>query len=701
MSEDERDDQREENESPPENGAEEQAPPPRTAAGRARKEAEAPPPEEGEEKGITEDVEGLEAELSAEIGDRGEGDGEAEAARRAEAEGEPEAGRESEPEPDAADEQEEPPHESEFEEDGDGDAEEADAKSGETVETDTLVAADREAEQEAAHAGLKARAEKTAAERVGVTGVRTALGEAAAAGPAGTGDPPKRTMGWRFVAAAVLTVAAVATATSVAFLVYLDDIGDRIGKDKEFSEGVIGDQLSEVEGDEQTILILGSDKRSTAPGDPGRSDTTMLLRVDPDKNFLALLSLPRDLWVEIPGYGEQKLNAAYSFGEQFESKKGERGGPGVTLETVKELLGIDINHIVNIDFSGFYKAVNAIGCVYVDVDRHYYNPEGGDYDDIDIEAGYTQLCGYEALDYVRYRHNDNDIVRGARQQQFLSQARQQIPPRSLLPPPFGDAELIDIFTDYTTSDIDSAPTIVEMLRSFVDVRDAPVRQVDLENTFDTIGGASVVISTKDQIDAAVDQFLGKDLEEAAPPEEIVEPDPEKKKDKKKKDEEPAEPAMIDVTGTTLPMAEEFEKDLDRDKAKLPVFYPTAIPDKPSTAVTQESRGGFTVAVGGPNAEDVGYRAYKFVVSFLNGDGGYTAYYGVSGTNWKDPPILNNPSETREIDGDEYMLFYDRDRLRLVGWKTSKGSYWVSNTLTGALSEDEMLAVAAATKELDG
>ena len=97
----------------------------------------------------------------------------------------------------------------------------------------------------------------------------------------------------------------------------------------------------------------------------------MLLRVDPDKNFLALLSLPRDLRVEIPGYGTDKLNAAYSYGEQVDPKKGERGGPGVTL--TKDL-DIDVNHIVNVDFSGFQEAVNEIGCVYVDVDRHYYNP---------------------------------------------------------------------------------------------------------------------------------------------------------------------------------------------------------------------------------------------------------------------------------------------------------------------------------------
>ena len=118
----------------------------------------------------------------------------------------------------------------------------------------------------------------------------------------------------------------------------------------------------------------------------------MLLRVDPEKEFLSLLSLPRDLQVEIPGFGTDRLNAAYSYGEQFEKKQG--GGSQLTLRTVKDLLGIDINHIVNVNFEGFYDAINAIGCVYIDVDRHYFNPVGGEYDDIDIEAGYTKLCGY-------------------------------------------------------------------------------------------------------------------------------------------------------------------------------------------------------------------------------------------------------------------------------------------------------------------
>ena len=112
-------------------------------------------------------------------------------------------------------------------------------------------------------------------------------------------------------------------------------------------------------------MILGSDRRpkNNAEGASGaRSDTIMLVRLDPDKEATAIMSLPRDLKVQIPGHGTDKINAAY-----------ELGGPALTLKTVKQLTGLPINHVVNVNFSGFWRAVNAIGCVYADVDRDYFN----------------------------------------------------------------------------------------------------------------------------------------------------------------------------------------------------------------------------------------------------------------------------------------------------------------------------------------
>ena len=689
-------------------------PKPATWAGRKRAEAgdgeagDAPGRED--DGGSTEEFDRIEAEPSAEpSGDEepgadepapGPGDAEADAP----APGEPEEAEADAPAPAEAEEAEAPAHG-----EGPADAEGSEPPpSQETVEADTLAIADREAAEEAAYAGLKARTEHEQVKRGATTGSQTpapavpapapatAPPAAPAAVPGDVGEPPKRGTWWRFLAGAVVIICSVATATSVAFLLFLTDIAEDLDKDNLGAS--VGNELSSIEGDEpQTILIIGSDKRTTAPGDPGRSDTTMLLRVDPDKEYLALLSLPRDLKVEIPGYGTDRLNAAYSYGEQYESKDG--GGSALTLKTVKELLGIDINHIVNINFEGFYDVVNAIGCVYIDVDRHYYNPVGGEYDDIDIQAGYTQLCGYRALDYVRYRHNDNDIVRGARQQGFVTAARQQIPPRDLLPflPGSHGNKLIEIFTKYTTSDINDAPTIIEMLKSFVDVRNAPVRRVDLGNTFETIGGASYVISTQEQLQTAVNQFLGKDLEEPvapAPDEDTGGGGGGGGKDKQKKPDEPAAPAMVDVTGAAQQYAASFAQELDREKSKLPVFYPTQIASRPLTSITDESRGGFQI----PDPDGKIYRAYKFVVSY-NDPNCCTAYYGVSGTDWRDPPILNNPTEVREIDGRDYLLFYDDQKLRVVGWKTSKGAYWVSNTLTNALSESEMLAVATSAREL--
>ena len=101
---------------------------------------------------------------------------------------------------------------------------------------------------------------------------------------------------------------------------------------------------------------------------------------------------------------------------------------------------------------------------------------------------------------------------------------------------------------------------------------------------------------------------------------------------------------------------------------------------------------------GPNDNDI-YEMYKYVIPYQQLYGRATTAF--SGTNWDDPPILKNPSDTRTINGREYLLFYEQDKLRLVGWQTSKGSYWVINTLSHALTEAQMLELAASTRELGG
>ena len=108
-----------------------------------------------------------------------------------------------------------------------------------------------------------------------------------------------------------MIVISMAAATSISILLYLTDIAEGLSDNDTLAS--LRDQLTEADGGApQTILIIGSDKRLDTRGDPGRSDTTILLRVDPDKQAIALLSIPRDLKVNIPGVGVDKFNVAYT-----------------------------------------------------------------------------------------------------------------------------------------------------------------------------------------------------------------------------------------------------------------------------------------------------------------------------------------------------------------------------------------------------
>src|ERR687887_2633576 len=189
----------------------------------------------------------------------------------------------------------------------------------------------------------------------------------------------------RSLIGALVIVAVAAAATTSSALLFFDRT---VAK---FTRVNTGHELTAVtSGDPKTILIAASDRRhgDKKLGLKPRSDTIILVRVDPDKG-IALLSLPRDLKVQIPGHGTDKINAAY-----------EIGGPRLTLKTVKRLTGLSINHVINIDFAGFYEGVNAIGCVYADVDRRYYNNTAS-YAYINVPAGYQRMCGRQALQYVR------------------------------------------------------------------------------------------------------------------------------------------------------------------------------------------------------------------------------------------------------------------------------------------------------------
>jgi polyisoprenyl-teichoic acid--peptidoglycan teichoic acid transferase len=516
--------------------------------------------------------------------------------------------------------------------------------------------------------------------------------------PPPTGDseaPPKPKRFWlRFTLASVLIVAVSAAATATSVLLYLDSIAHALSHNNVYSSK-LKRYLSTVDGGEpENILILGSDKRANLAEDPGRSDTTMLLRLDPDRNAIAVMSIPRDLKVEIPGYGTGKFNEAYTY-----------GGPKLTLQLVKQLTGLPINHVVNVDFLGFVRAVDAIGCVYVDVDRRYFHSNLGlsaseQYAEINVEPGYQLLCGKKALQYVRYRHTDTDLVRSSRQQDFISAARQRISIKDLV---LDQTGLIDIFTKYTTSDINDKETMLQVMKLFLASRNAAIKEVH----FPAELGPSYVYASAEAINGAVNLFLG--IEASGGPRGSLEDSEEgsaggKKKGGKKGKKAKAKPEKPHIAKPKPPGSDglvpareageaEGEAAARKLGAGLPVFYPTRLP---SGAYYVESNSYEHIqdprVYHFKDTDEERHAAYRMVGVLELPDGSH--YFGVQGIQgWPDPPILNNPSLTKTIHGREYDIYVDGDRIKMIAWRRGDNSYWVANDLLQTLTNDQMVGIA--------
>jgi polyisoprenyl-teichoic acid--peptidoglycan teichoic acid transferase len=514
--------------------------------------------------------------------------------------------------------------------------------------------------------------------------------------PSGDGDPapkPKR-FWWRFVLAAMLIVMVSAATTASATLLYLDDIADKIKPGNDKLQKKLNKFLADAEsGGAQTFLMIGSDKRAGAEfaEDKGRSDTAMLVRLDPDKDLISMMSIPRDLKVEIPGVGTRKFNEAYFY-----------GGTKLTLQVVKELTGLPINHIVNVDFLGFAQGVYAIGCVYTDVDRRYYHsnegvPPSEQYAEINVTPGYQLLCGKKALDYVRYRHTDTDLVRSARQQDFLSAARQRLSVQDIV---FDGEELIDVFTEYTTSDISKGSELLEVLKLVAASRNATINEVD----FPAELGPSFVYTTPEAVDGAVREFLGGDTvnevraaaAKARKEKEKKASKPDRQKKKQKKDKPKVDVSKSGGDGLVLAReAGEAEAKIASRRARghFPIYYPTRLPEGAFYVETDPYEKVVDPYVYNLKDEEGDrHLAYRMVLVMEESDG--THYFGVQGIRgWSDPPILDDPSLSKEINGREFEIFVDGEDVKMIAWRRGENVYWISNDLARTLTNDQMIGMA--------
>jgi polyisoprenyl-teichoic acid--peptidoglycan teichoic acid transferase len=208
------------------------------------------------------------------------------------------------------------------------------------------------------------------------------------------------------------------------------------------------------------ILLLGTDHAEN--GQPGRSsdqhsDSLMLLHTDPKSHRLVFLSLPRDLRVEIPGYGSSKINAAMQI-----------GGPKLAIQTVEQFTGLPVNHVVIVDFGSFVSLIDAVGGIDVDVpepilsdrfDCPYAASRCASWQGWRFHKGMTHMSGHMALIYSRVRVNrlnpgDSDISRGVHQQQVMQATLSKLASAgTFFRLPFSGGDLLKpLSTDLSTSD---------------------------------------------------------------------------------------------------------------------------------------------------------------------------------------------------------------------------------------------------------
>jgi LCP family protein required for cell wall assembly len=190
-----------------------------------------------------------------------------------------------------------------------------------------------------------------------------------------------------------------------------------------------------------SILLIGVDKRPT-PDEGVRSDTLILVRLDPREQWASMLSIPRDSIVQIPHLGQAKINAAYAHGYAHAAElygsgtDPDAGGAALVAETVEQFLKVRVDYTAQVDFRGFEQVVDTVGGVLLDVPQPLLDPEypTDDYgvQRIYIPAGLQVLAGRDALIYARSRHSSNDFDRSQRQQQVLRALLDQVRARGLL-----------------------------------------------------------------------------------------------------------------------------------------------------------------------------------------------------------------------------------------------------------------------------
>jgi polyisoprenyl-teichoic acid--peptidoglycan teichoic acid transferase len=513
----------------------------------------------------------------------------------------------------------------------------------------------------------------------------------------------------RFLLLAIIITGAVAATTAVAGLLQVQNLVTAIS----FQKAIQSNEIKvPAAGAPQTILLIGSDHRVGEPFKDANTDTMLLVRLDGSSSTINVMSLPRDLEVDIPGYGTNKLNAAYS-----------EGGWNLLIKTIQQNVfpQFQPNHIIDVNFSGFADLVNAIGCVYSDVDHRYYNqsepaPSPDNYASINIEPGYQKLCGGNngtngALSFARFRHTDTDLTREARQQDFIRWAKSQYPISRLL----SDRQrLLDIFGHHSQSDaqlhsLDGLLKVFDLIAN-MEGKGATIKQIPYPATLlpcggtDPTTGAVAPCYVGSESPAAVKSAWARFIA-ATPVAAAAKPGSHAAARHHRT-------KPLSMAGLTPDPADGRTQAAALKHAKLPVYYPRLIAtnsaycseltgncnnaDEPATAYAHSYPRAYSII--GPGGDR--YHAYRMTL-LLNPDNFEDEYYGVQGTTWNNPPLLSSPSGTKVVDGRKLFLYKDGSKLTQVAWHSGGDAYWISNNLTENLPNNQMLEIAASLTRYGG
>lgn len=166
------------------------------------------------------------------------------------------------------------------------------------------------------------------------------------------------------------------------------------------------------------VLVLGVDARD-GEGYTTRADTIMLVGLNPRGLQTSILSIPRDLFIEAPGYGAQRINTINALGES----EAEGRGPALLADAIDFSFGVRPDRYVRLNFTAFVELIDAVGGVDIDVQRAIYDPQyptpDGGVELVEFQVGWQHMDGQTALKYARTRHSDDDYFRAGRQQQVI------------------------------------------------------------------------------------------------------------------------------------------------------------------------------------------------------------------------------------------------------------------------------------------